>query len=471
MAELTFTGASTGNALQQFLMEPDIEPGDEPGYQACKTVLLYHPLGQRLAEKPVIVAQEQQRKLAIPGSPEDQLIKAFSKEWEALQADKHIRNCMKLARTYGIASVIYGARGWPTDKVIPFEKLPELDLYFNVVDPLNTAGSLVLNQDPNAPDFQKKDFVRVNGVAYHPSRSCIMLNEEPVYIAYTSSAFGFVGRSVFQRAWYPLKSFVNTMTADDMVSRKAAVLVAKVESAGSITDKFMSAVAGVKRNLLKEAENDNVISIGLKDDIESLNMLNLEGPLKLARDNILKNIATAADMPAIMLDDETFARGMAEGTEDAKRIATWIAGFRRDMRPLYDYFDRICMWRAWSPAFYETIQAEFPGYKNISYKSAIYGWINGFEATWPSYIEEAPSKTVEVQDIKHKTVIAVAEVLMPQLDRANQVELIRWVSDSVTNDKVLFTSPLVFDFDSMLDFEPTDEELDPEEPLPESDRS
>jgi hypothetical protein len=471
MAELRFTGAFTGNALQQFLLEPDIQPGDEPGYQACKTVLLYHPLGQRLAEKPVMVAQEQERKLAIPGGPEEQLIKAFRKEWEALGADKHIRNTMKLARTYGIASVVYGARGWPTDKVIPFEKLPELDLYFNVVDPMNTAGSLVLNQDPNAPDFQKKDFVRVNGVAYHPSRSCIMLNEEPVYIAYTSSAFGFVGRSVFQRAWYPLKSFVNTMTADDMVSRKAAVLVAKVENAGSITDKFLSVVASVKRQLLKEAQNDNVISIGLKDGIESLNMLNLEGPLKLCRDNILKNIATAADMPAIMLDDETFARGMAEGTEDAKRIATWIAGFRRDMKPLYDYFDRICMWRAWSPAFYETIQAEFPGYKNISHTAAIYGWMNSFEATWPSYIEEPPSEAVKVQDIKQKNIIAYAEVLMPVLDPQNRCELVKWMADGVNGDKTMFSSPLEFDYDLLLDYVPPVAEPAPEEPLPESGRS
>jgi len=37
---------------------------------------------------------------------------------------------------------------------------------------------------------------------------------------YTQAAFGFVGRSVYQRPLYPLKSFVQTMITDDLGGAK-----------------------------------------------------------------------------------------------------------------------------------------------------------------------------------------------------------------------------------------------------------
>ena len=43
----------------------------------------------------------------------------------------------------------------------------------------------------------------MQGQQYHPSRARICLNEMPVYLGYTNSAFGYVGRSVYQRALFP----------------------------------------------------------------------------------------------------------------------------------------------------------------------------------------------------------------------------------------------------------------------------
>src|SRR6185503_5172640 len=135
-------------------------------------------------------------------------------------------------------------------------------------------GSLVLNQDPNSPDFQKHAAIAVAGQPYHRSRSVTLMNEKPIYISYTTSGFGFVGRSVYQRALFPLKSFIQTMITDDMVTRKAGLLVAKMKQPGSIADNLMAKALGIKRNLLKEASMNNVINIGPDDAIETLDMQN-----------------------------------------------------------------------------------------------------------------------------------------------------------------------------------------------------
>ena len=41
-------------------------------------------------------------------------------------------------------------------------------------------------------------------------------------------------------------------------------------------------------------------------------------------------------------------------------MARYIDRVRVQMQPLYDFFDKITMYRAWSPEFYKTIQNEFP---------------------------------------------------------------------------------------------------------------
>lgn len=456
MATLTVNGSGMGNQLQTLMMIPEIKPGEDPSYGACKAVLLYHPLGQKMTEAPVKMAQSKDRIITIPGAPEERLIKAYQEEWKRLGATKHIRNCMKLSRTYGIASVAMGVKGEAnSDKPIAPMELHKLPIYFNIYDPLNTAGSLVLNQDPNAPDFQKKmNGIRVGNQVFHPSRTCIVLNEDPVYIAYTNSAYGFVGRSVYQRAWYPLKSYIKTMVTDDMVATKAGLLVAKIKQPGSIASQLMSKAMAFKRNLLKDAETDNVLNIGDEDSVESLDLKNLEDPARFARDNILKNIATSSDMPAALLDQETFARGMAEGTEDAKTIAQYIDGLREDMEALYDYFDRICMLRAWNPEFYALLQSEIPEYKQIGYETAVYSWMNSFQAEWPNFLDEPDSDKVKTEEAKFKSLREICDSIMPHIPQGEKARMIQWVADNINTSKTMFPVPLELDGVEIANYEP-----------------
>jgi hypothetical protein len=71
----------------------------------CIKLALFHPLGAKLVDKPLKVAQSQQREIAIPKSPETRVREAFLAEWEKIGADKHIFNLGRLARIYGIASI------------------------------------------------------------------------------------------------------------------------------------------------------------------------------------------------------------------------------------------------------------------------------------------------------------------------------------------------------------------------------
>src|ERR1700678_2749273 len=182
-SSFSFSGGVAGTQLMSILAAEDILPGSEPSYQLCKTIYLYHPLGAKIVETPVKLAMSQAREITVPGGPEAKLVAAFRREGGTIggrdvngsdvSADNIILNLMATSKIYGIASLIMGDRNRPDDgdKPVDFDALADADLYFNMLDPLNTAGSLILDQDPRSPDFQKARSVRLGDQVYHPSRA------------------------------------------------------------------------------------------------------------------------------------------------------------------------------------------------------------------------------------------------------------------------------------------------------------
>ncbi|HEY0181247.1 MAG TPA: anti-CBASS Acb1 family protein [Rhodopila sp.] len=459
MAEISVTGSKIGSHLERLLGAEAIEPGSEPGYELCKVIYTSHPLGSKIVDTPIQMAQSMPREIAVPGSPGERVVKAFTDKAKQIGEDDLTANLARQASIYGVSSIILGVKDMPSDATIDPYDLPKLHsedrLFFNVVDPLNTAGSLVLDQDPNSPMFQKHDGVAVNGRRYQAGRACTLLNEKPVYIKYSDSAFGYVGRSVFQRALYPLKSFIQTMRADDMVARKAGIIVAALKAVSSAANRMMAAIVGIKRSIIKEAQTDNVISIGEGETVTTLDMANVDKALGTARRHVLENVASACPMPAIILNSQTFAEGFGEGTEDAKNVALFIDGKRSWMQPAYDWLDKIVMHLAWTPEFYATIQAEFPEeYRDVSYESAFNGWADSFQAQWPSLLKEPESKEVEVEDIKAKTIIAMLETMLPEVDPENKVRVIEWAANNLNENKRMFPYPLVLDYDTLREYTP-----------------
>ncbi len=455
---LGVTGSSVPSELMQLLAAQEITPGSEPSYQLCKVIYVAHPMGKKMVDAPIDMAQSQQREITIPGCPEERLLDAFNRTWKTLGnvgADMLIAYAARISRIYGVGVMAMGVRGQEHNVAIDRTKLHELqgDLYFSVLDPLNTAGSLVLNQDPNSPDYQKPTVVRANGVAYHPDNIVVQFNEQPLYIQWTDSAFGFSGRSVYQRALFPLKSYIQTMITNDLVSYKAGVIVAKMKSNTSNTNGRVAQFFSAKRANIKTANTGNVLGIGTEEDIMSLNFQNLEAPFRLARENIIKDLATACDAPARVLDQETLSgNSLADGSEDAKNIARWVERFRVVLQPLYLFFDEIVQRIAWSPAFYDDLKRDGLIPRGMSYEAAFYQWRNAFDARWPNLLIEPEKDRLEGEEMRFKSVVALYEVLSAQMMAAPKAkaELTRWVQEEVNSRKELFSAELDIDVDAFL---------------------
>lgn len=438
--------------LITLLDSDDIQPGMSAGYQTCKTIYLFHPLGGKMVDRPIKMAMNESRTVHISQAYgiEQRLRDAFEREWKALGADKHIANAARISRIYGVSAIAMLVDNQEPSLAVDYRTLYKHNVTFNILDPLNTAGSIVLNQDPNAKDFQKVEGIKVAGKPYHKSRCVVQQNEDPIYLAYNSAAFGFTGRSVYQRALFPLKSFIQTMRTDDMVSVKGGLLVTKIQGPSSVVNNMMQKLSGIKRMMLKRGKTGEVLQIGANDSIESIDLSNLEKPLDSSRNHILENIAAAADMPAIILNSETFAQGFGEGTEDARSVAVYIDNIREWLEPLYDYFIRICQYRAWSIEFFNSLRADVPELKN-TYSLYFSSWINNFEYRWPSSLKEPESEKVKVDEIRFKAIVSMLEVLLPQVntDDENRALLIEWAQTNANANESLFPQRLDLDIDSL----------------------
>jgi hypothetical protein len=448
---LGFGSSGLGGQLQQILDQEDLLPGDEPSYEVCKALFAYHPLGQKMTELPVALAQTQEREIRVSGP--DAVVDAFLDEWKALEATRVIRNAKTQSRIYGLATIGLMSDGTPPDRPVNQKQLYKSKIGFNVWDPLNTSG-LIVNQDPNSIQFQKHGDVRVGAsVPYHRSRTRTILNEESIYILWTSSAFSYAGRPVFQRPFYPLKSYLNCMLVDEFVARKAGLLIAKMEQPGSIADNVMQVMFGVKRALLKVAHTFGVLSVGTTETIETLNMQNVDGAYGMAHDNIIKNIATGTPMPAKLLTEEAFVLGFGEGTEDSKHIAQYLDGLRIEMDPQYDWMTDIVQYRAWNEEWYASFQKQYPdSYAGKTHTQAFYELRKTFKATWPNLLKESASELAEVDDKRMRAAVAMIQVLAPLIDPYNQALVIEWLVDQVNDKENLFSGTLDLDFDRLRDF-------------------
>lgn len=455
MSYISADAGSFGTMLQNLLSCDEIQPGSAPSYQLCKLIYLFHPLGLKMAESPIRMAQSQQREIAVPGAP-DCVRKQFLDQWRKDAASKVIFQLATLSRIYGIASVGLIEKDAQTTDRIDYASLYKRQIAFSVFDPLNTAGSLVLNQVPTAIDFLKTSGrIRVQGDKFDPSRACVLMNEQPIYLGYTDAAFGYVGRSVYQRALFPLKSFIQSMITDDLVTLKAGVLIAKLKQPGSVVDAMMGAVAAIKRMIIKEAKVGNVINVADGETIETLDLNNLNQAHEGARKHIIENAATAADMPAKLLLQETFAEGFGEGTEDAKHIARYIDRTREELQPPYAFMDQIVQYRAWNPEFYKTVQKDYPdSYQGKSYTQAFYEWRNAFASSWPNLLTEPDSEKAKGESEKLKNVVEVLDKLAGLLDPENKAKLIQWAADNLNDNKTMFPHPLNLNEETLADYEP-----------------
>lgn len=440
IVELT-GGLSEGSPLYDIMMARDIIPGEQPGYMTCKTLYTSHPLAKKIIDAPVARAMNKRREIIVLEQP-DAVVDRFNDIWDDLQADYYVADCYRLSRIYGISSLAVVPEDGNTQQPLQPEELWKGNIKFNSLDPLNTSGSLVGILDPNRPDFLKYSSIAVQGKPYAPSRAHIQLYENPVYLSYTNSAFGYVGRSAFSRCLYPLQSYLQSMVADNLVMVKSGVLVAKIAQPGSIIDRVQQAAQNIRLNILKGARTGNTVSVRPDEAIESLDLHYLD--YQKQRQNILETIALSLDMPAQFLTSDALSQGFGEGEEDAKLISSYIDRVRLDMKNLYDFMDNIVMHVAWSPEYYESLKKRHPGIPK-TYEEFFISCKRSFKAIWPESLEPSKKERVEFQRISYESILQVFNALERVCEGENKGQLTQWVVSNLNEMDSLFPNKLEID--------------------------
>lgn len=455
MAELNGP-AQHDSALMDIMSTTSIDPGDQAGYELCKQIWQYHPLGGKLVEKPINMALFKPRLNTLDDDPESRIVRAFEEVWKRLGVTEKIRNLFFVVRCYGAGAIGVGTRNSSSGEPLDLWSLTEGNVFINVFDPLNVAGSLVTSQDPNSPDFQSPaEFIRTNGKSWHPSRTQRVFNGAPIYLSYQASAYGYTGRSVFQRCLYSLRSYLKTMVTDNMVSEKAGVLIERTSQNGSTASGLMAKMTGFKRKMLKSAQVGNVISIGREDAIESLNLQNIDGAMKTTRDNIISAIASGSDTPAELIREEGFAEGLADGTEDSKAMAQYIDSVRQTIDPVIAFFENIVQHIAWDEDFFNAIRNDLPDeFEGKTYRQVFYHWQSKFTSEWVSLQQRSEDETRKGESELLDKATKLFESVSRHVDPENKSRLIEWCAEVVNSMESFNDIPLVLDYEAIASYTP-----------------
>ena len=456
---ITITGSS-GKAEKTPLMSffKNVEqPGTDPYYNQCKIIYAYHPLGKVVVDKIIELAFSQERKIIVNEIEDSPVVQQFKKTYQRLNADRFIKQVLSISRIYGAGTLVIDAgEGEDTSKKIDYAGLAKQNIKFKVFDPLVTSGSMSTNQDPNDPNFQGMSTIEVRGKTYHHSRSCTVMNEDPLYLLFTTSAFGFTGRSVYQRVLYNLKAYLQSIQTDFYVLEKAGMRILTSESTtGQVVDAEVVSNAKLKAQNVKDSTVENVVSLSGGQTLTSFDLASIESCTKNARDNILKDIATGTNQPASIINQETLASGFGEGSEDAKSIARAIDGYRIETNSIFEFIDKIIMYKAWNEEFFETLKRTHREYEKVTYEEAFNSWVDTFEAKWPNLLTEPDSEKVKVEEVKLRAAISMFDAIQSNLDPENKTKAIDWLSNVFNECDILSRSTsLEIDKESLLNYTP-----------------
>jgi hypothetical protein len=249
-----------------------------------------------------------------------------------------------------------------------------------------------------------------------------------------------------------MKSFIQTMITDDMITKKAGLLIAKMKQPGPFVDEIMRTMFGSKRGTLKSGNTGQVLGIGVGEEIETLNFTNLEAPYKLARENVLKNIASASGTPASIIAEETLTEGFGEGSEDFKKEVQYLNFIRKSMAPIYRFMDQIVMRRAWTDDFFESLKPDYAELRDMEFETWLHQAMTAFISEWPNLNEEPESEKSKTEKVKMEAVTDMLEQLLDKLDPENQATLIEWATENVNERETLFASKLILDPEKLIAF-------------------
>lgn len=189
-----------------------------------------------------------------------------------------------------------------------------------------------------------------------------------------------------------LAAFLVSMEVDALVLKKSGVLVAKTKPVGAAANRMSMWWQRKKASDVKRSLNGNVLAIETDEDISTLNMANTADAMTTARNNVISNIATALDAPAVILQNDVLTNGFGEGKEDSKVIAQFVERYRNEIEHIFEFMIPRIQELAWTEEWYASFVMANPAYASISFQSATNYWRNNFEYVWPNYLTEPDSE-------------------------------------------------------------------------------
>lgn len=375
----------------------------------------YHPLMLAITGKPFLDALSRGFEYVFDDAPPEAK-KRFAKVADA--ATTPVIRVFKLALSYGAAGIGIVVKGEDASKPIDtgwFSQNLENGFSFNTFDSLVTAGSFVTDLDPNSIEFQKVIDFSVRGKKYHYSRCKAVFNplEDPNYLQYESSAYGFVSASILKRALPALQDYLLNKIAKRKLLKKVASFVHKQDAKSAVYDKITEYVAKIKRSIVEDLTSGEAIIVGLEESVESFNLTNHPQVMQFLTDDNMNDIANATGWQASYLKHSILSTGFADGSNDAAQIDKMLYSVQRFTQELFEWIDDILFYIAWTDGFIDEIANQSPDlYRGKTRNQIRQLWRTGYERKFnPPTAEQPKDKAAANGDFLEALTKAVSLIM------------------------------------------------------------
>ncbi|CAB4132064.1 Protein of unknown function DUF1073 [uncultured Caudovirales phage] len=419
-------------------------------YSLCQLIRRFHPVGQALVTMPIIKAQANGRKIQIHAAPQ-MAVEAFESVSMRYGTDNLAQDLLAGSKAFGVNSIFIGQYGVETDSPLDISTLNS-NAFFNVVDPLTTAGSNTANQRPNYKDFlTTPSIIKVQGIGYHSSRCFTLRNpfEPSLFLNFNTAAFSYAPASCYERPLPYLKMFLENDLALSAGNKKVGSFIhKKAFSNQTALDAANQSIKGFIRQKLSTLFSGDVAIIGKDDEITTVDLMHFSESLNATYNAIIDRISLSSSdgIPASMLKGALLSTGLSDGTNDKEKEDECIIKHQKALEPIYGFLDPLMMRIAWNdPDFYAAIQARYPEYRGVSHRSAVTQWVNSFQWEWNPITEPTDA---ELADINEKKMMQSQQLI--QLAQGLQLDedvLLDLFESHVNNLNDLEILPNRFDID------------------------
>lgn len=395
-------------------------------YDECKEIYARFSLGKRFVKSIVRFAMKSNRVISIADAPDD-VAKEYENYFLKHRYNQIIKNAIYLSRVYGVSGIYVGVEGDDDNAEVGFtaEAKKNTRVYFKTLDPLNFRYTV--SQDPTSSTFLEPSNIEIFGKKIHKTRFLSVLNGDPIYLFYSASSFNFGGLSIFANMQRFIEIWASLYESLEKLANKASAIIVENESNGIQSAKDAE-VARHSAQLLKEMRSGGVAWL---NDGQHANFFNLSGATEIASmiESVKEALAIALDdTPTAILFDDKLSSGLNEGGADLEKMTMLIDSFREDViRPIYNFFDNIIPYKAWSDDFIIAIKAKHGDkYGHLGVDEIRELWMRNLTYTYAdtnakTKLQTEEAKKIQLENLKSLKELGASQSTLQELINASGI--------------------------------------------------